>query len=115
VELYDDRLEIKSPGHLPEHLDVSKIEATVLVNPVIAAIFHLYKHIERAGTGIQVAQRSLHAQGLPPARIENIEHPNMVKVTVYRAERVSAQPGTEHWLARWINQIFSPPTSAQIP
>ncbi|MBL7796720.1 MAG: hypothetical protein JNJ90_09475 [Saprospiraceae bacterium] len=92
VELYDDRLEIKSPGHLPKNLDVSRIEATVLVNPVIAAIFHLYKHIERAGTGIRVAQQALQAQGLKPARIENIEHPNMVKVTLYRNVRTAEQP-----------------------
>jgi hypothetical protein len=84
VELYDDRLEIKSPGHLPKDLDVSQVEATVLVNPVIAAVFHLYGHIERAGTGIRVAQQALRAQGLKAARIENIEHPNMVKVTVFR-------------------------------
>jgi len=84
IELYDDRLEIKSPGHLPKNLDVSKIEATVLVNPVIAAIFHLYKHIERAGTGIRVAQQALQSQGLKSARIENIDHPNMVKVTIFR-------------------------------
>ena len=84
VELFDDRLEIKSPGQLPPNVDVHKIEGTVLINPVIAAIFHLYKHIERAGTGIRVAQQTLQAVGLKPARIENIDNPKMVKVTIFR-------------------------------
>lgn len=84
VELYDDRLEIKSPGQLPENVNVRHIEGTVLVNPVIAAIFYLYKHIERAGTGIQIAQVALKNHGLKPARIENIQSPQMVKVTIFR-------------------------------
>lgn len=46
VEIYDDRIEIKSPGHLPNNVDVNKIEGTVLVNPTIAAVFYLYKYIQ---------------------------------------------------------------------
>ncbi len=84
VELLDDRLEIKSPGHLPKDVDVNKIEDTVLVNPVITTIFHLYKHIERAGTGIQIAQQTLWVNGLKPAKIGTIDHPKMVKVTIFR-------------------------------
>jgi predicted HTH transcriptional regulator len=84
IELFDDRLEIKSPGHLPKNLDVNKIEGTILVNPVVAAVFHLFKYIERAGTGIQVAQQTLQNNHLQSAKIENIDHPNMVKVTIFR-------------------------------
>ncbi len=85
VELYDDRIEIKSPGHLPDNIDVNKIEGTVLTNPTIAAVFHLYKHMERAGTGINVSQQALQEQGLKRAQIENIDNPKMVKVTIYRS------------------------------
>ena len=46
VEIYDDRIEIKSSGHLPDNVDVNKIEGTVLVNPTIAAVFYLYKYIQ---------------------------------------------------------------------
>lgn len=84
VELFDDCLEIKSPGQLPAQLNIKKIEGMILVNPVIAAVFHLYKYIERAGTGIQVAQEALKNHGLKPARIENIQSPQMVKVTIFR-------------------------------
>ena len=84
VEIYDDRIEIKSPGHLPNNVDVNKIEGTVLVNPTIAAVFYLYRFIENGGTGINTAQNALHEHGLKPATIENINNPKMVKVTIYR-------------------------------
>ena len=58
VEMYDDRIEIKSPGFLPPNVDVDNIRSTVLINPTIAGIFHLYKHMERAGTGINRAQKA---------------------------------------------------------
>ena len=101
VELYDDRLEIKSPGHLPPNVDVNKIEGTILVNPTIAAIFYLYKHIERAGTGINTAQGVLQLQGLQTATIENIDNPKMVKVTVFR-QRIQA---TAEEAAAWQNAV----------
>ena len=84
VEMYDDRIEIKSPGHFPTTVNANKIEGTVLVNPTIAAVFHLFNYVERAGTGINVAQQSLVEQGLKRALIENIDSPKMVKVTIKR-------------------------------
>ena len=101
VELYDDRLEIKSPGHLPSTVNVNSIEGTVLTNPSIAAIFYLYKHIERAGTGINVAQGALQEYGLRAATIENIDNPKMVKVTIHR-QRIQATAGE---LAAWQNAV----------
>ena len=84
VEIYDDRIEIKSPGHLPDNVDVNKIEGTVLVNPTIAAVFYLYRYIEKGRTGITIAQNALREHGLPTATIENINSPQMVKVTIFR-------------------------------
>jgi hypothetical protein len=84
VEMYDDRIEIKSPGHLPIDVDVKNIQNTVLRNPTIAALFHLFKYAERAGTGINTAQRILTERGLEQATIENMDSPKMVKVTIKR-------------------------------
>ena len=84
VEMYDDRIEIKSPGHLPADINVKNIQSTVLRNPTIAALFHLFKYAERAGTGINTAQRILEERGLKQATIENIDSPKMVKVTIKR-------------------------------
>lgn len=110
VELYDDRLEIKSPGHLPDDVDVNKIEGSVLINPVVAAVFHLFQYVERAGTGIGVAQHALLSQGLQPARIENIHHPKMVKVTVFRGKlsgRDSHSPRFFDSLLQNLKSVFS--------
>ncbi len=84
VELFDDRLEIKSPGHLPKEINVDNITGTFLTNPTIAALFYLYKHIERAGTGINIAQQALLEHGLDKAVIENLDYPKMVRVTIRR-------------------------------
>jgi predicted HTH transcriptional regulator len=105
VEFFDDRLEIKSPGNLPNTLDLNKIEGTILVNPVIAAIFHLYKYIERAGTGIQVAQQILKNNQLQPAKIENVDHPKMVKVTIFRKKH-TIQPEISKSKGGFFENIF---------
>jgi predicted HTH transcriptional regulator len=97
VEMYDDRIEIKSPGHLPPNVNVNKIEGTVLINPTIAAIFHLYKYIERAGTGINISQLSLQEHGLKPAIIENVDNPKMVKVTIYREKVKDSAEEETYW------------------
>ena len=97
VEMYDDRIEIKSPGHLPPNVNVNKIEGTVLINPTIAAVFHLYKFIERAGTGINISQLSLQEHGLKPAIIENVDNPKMVKVTIYREKVKDSAEEDAYW------------------
>ena len=84
VELFDDRIEIKSPGQFPDGIDPNNIENNVLINPTIAGVFYLYKYIEKGGTGINTAQKLLQEHGLQPAKIENIDSQKMVKVTIYR-------------------------------
>ncbi|MFN0035758.1 MAG: ATP-binding protein [Saprospiraceae bacterium] len=67
VELFDDRLEIKSPGLFPGNQDLDNISVSNAVNPTIAAIFFLYGHIEKSGTGISRAKEALaEAEMLPP-------------------------------------------------
>lgn len=99
VELLDDRLEIKSPGRIPEGVDTQNVQGTVLRNPVIAAVFQLYKYTERAGTGIRKAQLLLKEHGLKPARIEQIKSPRMVKVTILRnqADSLPLEKPTNFW------------------
>ncbi|MBL7784500.1 MAG: TIR domain-containing protein [Chitinophagales bacterium] len=89
IELFDDRIVIKSPGAWPPELDMHRIEASFFRNPVIAAIFRLYGYIDKIGTGIQKAQRVLHQQGLQPAQIESLDRPPMVKVTIHRPQRTT--------------------------
>jgi|GEM_PF-1260533 len=102
VELFDDKLEIKSPGQLPPNFNINKITGTVLINPTVAAVFHLYKYVERTGTGINNAQRLLKEQKLPIATIENIDFPKMVKVTIPR--NVYVPNGTKKAIPHFLTQ-----------
>ena len=104
IEIYDDRIEIKSPGHLPPTVNVHKIEGTVFVNPTIAAIFHLYQYIERGGTGINTAQTALKEHRLASATIENIDSPTMVKVTIQRNVYVPNGNGKTRTIPRFLTQ-----------
>jgi ATP-dependent DNA helicase RecG len=57
VDMYDDRLEIYSPGGMPDGTliqkrDIEKIPSTRR-NPIIAEIFHRLDFIERRGSGLK--------------------------------------------------------------
>lgn len=84
VELFDDRLEIKSPGLFPKHLDLHNIEMSFVVNPAIAAIFFLYGHIEKSGTGINRATEALEQQGMRPPELFQDAKQRFSKMTVFR-------------------------------
>lgn len=69
VSLYDDRIEITSPGGLPN--DVSEEDylvgrLSILRNPLIAEVFAKLGYIERFGTGIPRIKASYVDSGLAP-------------------------------------------------
>jgi len=84
VELFDDRLEIKSPGLFPEPLDLQNIEMSVVINPVIAAIFFLCGHIEKSGTGINRATEALEQQNMRPPELYQDVKQRFSKMTIFR-------------------------------
>lgn len=55
VVVYKDRLEISSPGGLPNGMTVAKIKNGVVVqrNPIIARVFRDYGYLEQQGMGIR--------------------------------------------------------------
>ncbi len=91
IELFDDRLEIKSPGLFPSSFSSSikegKINHSLLVNPTIASIFYLFEHIERLGTGINKAQNAVKKQGFPP--IVFTQENEYTCATIFRYEELS--------------------------
>lgn len=57
VDMYDDRLEIQSPGGMFEDKSIQECDinaiASVRRNPVIADLFHRLKYMERRGSGLK--------------------------------------------------------------
>lgn len=56
IAMYDDRLEITSPGNLPDDMtfdDYKNRNISILRNPIIANVFFRLRLIETYGTGIQ--------------------------------------------------------------
>jgi ATP-dependent DNA helicase RecG len=71
VEIFDDRVEIVSPGGLPKGLKVENFgKESVLRNPNIANLMQRLDYIEKMGTGILRMQRMLSEAGLPPLKYE---------------------------------------------
>ena len=71
LAVFDDVVEITSPGALPDGLEARDLGTGISVvrNPVIARAFSEMGLIEGWGTGIRLAQRELAARRLPPAQL----------------------------------------------
>ncbi|HXK50839.1 MAG TPA: ATP-binding protein, partial [Clostridiales bacterium] len=67
VEIFDDRIDITSPGGLVPGLTEKEFGTkSVLRNPNIAALFHRIEYIEQMGTGINRMQGQVKEYGLNP-------------------------------------------------
>ena len=66
VEIYTDRIEVSSPGGLPNGMKLSDFgHKSVRRNALIADLLHRIDFIEKAGTGIKRIRDEAHAQGCP--------------------------------------------------
>ncbi|MBL8227768.1 MAG: putative DNA binding domain-containing protein [Bryobacterales bacterium] len=74
LALFDDRIEIESPGLLPFGLTVEDIRQGVskLRNRVIGRVFHELRLIEQWGSGIQRMTQACQEAGLAPPKLEEI-------------------------------------------
>jgi len=90
VEVFNDRIEITSPGDLPQHMNLEKIleeHGSHLRNEHIAEIFHLYGHIEQFGTGIPRMQDLMEKANLPSPEFK-LTADKRLKVILYRPKQV---------------------------
>ncbi len=90
VDIFDDRVEISSPGVPPEPMSMELLQEEHKShprNPQIARIFYLYGYVEKVGTGIQRIQRSLEEAGLSPAQFK-LGGDKTFKVIFYRPKQV---------------------------
>jgi tetratricopeptide (TPR) repeat protein len=93
VNLFEDRIEIKSPGRLPDQVTIGVINAgtdTYPRNPLIARVFYLYGHVERAGTGIKRMTKAMLARELPAPIFKNGSE--TFTVTLKRPKISAAEP-----------------------
>src|SRR5262249_3953407 len=86
--IFDDRLEIESPGLLPFGLTVDDLPHGVskLRNRVVGRVFHALGLIEQWGSGVQRTIAACREAGLPAPRFEEIA--TRFRVTIY-SERVA--------------------------
>ena len=75
IAVFDDRVEIWSPGKLPEGITIEKLKKrhdSVLRNPAIAGMLYSTRYIEAWGTGIETMNRLLREADLPAPLYEEI-------------------------------------------
>ena len=91
VALYDDRLEITSPGMLLNNVSVSKIMEgySKLRNPAIASAFAYMKIIEKWGTGIPRIFRECAEYELPKPQL--LDFDGDFRVNMYRKTTQTTQ------------------------
>ena len=84
IALYDDRLEITSPGGLPRGMTVVKMLAghSECRNKALAAAFAYMFLIENWGSGLLRVQRALREAGLPPLEVHDFG--NSIRLIVKR-------------------------------
>jgi WD40 repeat protein/ABC-type oligopeptide transport system ATPase subunit len=91
IEVFDDRIEFRSPGDLPSPmtLDLLGVENKCHPrNPIIARIFYLYGYVEKVGSGIQRMQDAMKKADLPPPKLE-LSEAKTLTVTLYRPHQIS--------------------------
>jgi ATP-dependent DNA helicase RecG len=88
VALFDDRLEIFSPGNFPGPIDLKELGSGVSYyrNPTIANFTRRLGLVERRGLGFANMLRSCRDNRNPPPEI--VEGSDFVKVTLYRQQNV---------------------------
>src|SRR5437762_1956711 len=92
VDVFEDRVEISSPGLLPEPMTLDLLgeeHGSHPRNPQIARLFYLYGYVEEVGSGIQRMQHALARVGLQAAKFAYRKDETFV-VTFYRP----SQPAT---------------------
>jgi len=84
VRIWDDRLEVESPGGLPGIVTVENIRRRHFSrNPQIVGVLKAWHYIEELGLGVDRVFREMEAAGAPPPRI--VDDQGVVTVTLYGA------------------------------
>jgi ATP-dependent DNA helicase RecG len=95
IEIFDDRIEISSPGSL---LPSKRLEELIGTQPEsrnekLARAFRRYRICEERGSGLLKAGEAIESQGLPPISFE--QGPNHFKVSLFALRTFAQMSGAE--------------------
>lgn len=95
IAIYDDRVEVFSPGAFPGPLQVDQLELgmTYIRNRVIARVFRESGLVEKLGSGFISLFSSYREYGLPTPRVINGD--DFVKCILPRADLIEISPHTD--------------------
>lgn len=109
IFMFDDRIEVYSPGTLPPGVSLEKMRRlesqSVLRNPVVVGVFRDLgsRYIERLGTGIRRMAAEMEAHGLHRPRFEEMSSDFRVTL-VGPGERFMAEVGALPAWSRGLNE-----------
>jgi len=110
VELFDNRLDISSPGGLPAGLKIEDLgKKSVLRNPLIASILLRADYIEKLGTGINRIQKALKKTGNLKAEFAvdsffTISFPIKIRVNEGTSDEIEDR-WSDEWSERWSKEL----------
>ena len=83
IEIFNDRIEISSPGKLDPSKSINRLIGTTPLsrNEILAAAFRRYGICEERGSGFEKSVEAIELYGLPPLKFEELE--NSFKVTMH--------------------------------
>ena len=89
IEIFNNRVEVSSPGSLPDGLTLSQLGRATgypVRNPQIARIFYLYNYVETLGRGIARMQREMQNARLPQPQFD-VTNGRTFNVVLRRSQR----------------------------
>lgn len=111
VAIFDDRLEVTSPGMLLNTVSIEKMKEgySKLRNPAIASAFAYMKIIEKWGTGIPRILRECVDYGLPEPQL--IDFDGDFRVNMYRKQKKESTLETTQTIENPTQSLGSPTQS----
>lgn len=115
VAIFDDRLEVTSPGMLLNTVSIEKMKEgySKLRNPAIASAFAYMKIIEKWGTGIPRILRECVDYGLPEPQL--IDFDGDFRVNMYRKQKKESTLETTQTIENPTQNLGSPTQTIENP
>ena len=115
VDMYDDRLEIVSPGGMPDGKRIQDLNIddipSIRRNPIICDLFSRLKLMERRGSGLRKIIDQYPEDGMPSFRsteqtfVVTLKNLNYAKLSTPRGDDVGVDNGDENNLSLILNAI----------